>query len=258
MYYIYVDEAGRWPIAWPVYVGVVIEHIKTNVQITNHKAKSTKKATQQIKNYNWKNATDHLSLFGKYKWYDDSKVFNEAQREVLYEKICADKTIFFASWSSNSTEVDNKWIVWGIRNSIAKAIYKWLITNDKLLIKNKRSEIKDTKYTSKKFISWIQEHVSEIALVIDGKTDFGIRKLWGVEVETIVDGDAIVPMISAASIVAKVERDTEMIKHHKKYPQYGFERHKGYGTKAHYAAIEKHGMSKLHRKSFLKKLLLET
>lgn len=56
--------------------------------------------------------------------------------------------------------------------------------------------------------------------MIDGKTDFGIRKLWGVSVETIVDGDAIVPMISAASIVAKVERDREMVKHAVKFPQY--------------------------------------
>lgn len=62
--------------------------------------------------------------------------------------------------------------------------------------------------------------------MIDGKTDFGIRKLWGVEVETIVDGDAIVPMISAASIVAKVERDREMREHAIKFPQYGFEKHK--------------------------------
>ena len=90
--------------------------------------------------------------------------------------------------------------------------------------------------------------------MIDGKTDFGIRKLWGVCVETIVDGDAIVPMISAASIVAKVERDREMIGHAKKFPEYGFAKHKGYGTKAHYDAINQHGMSSLHRTSFLKRI----
>lgn len=73
-------------------------------------------------------------------------------------------------------------------------------------------------------------------------------------VETIVDGDSLVPMISAASIVAKVERDREMKKHALKYPQYGFEKHKGYGTKAHYAAIEKFGMSKIHRRSFLTRI----
>ena len=59
-------------------------------------------------------------------------------------------------------------------------------------------------------------------------------------------------MISAASIVAKVERDRVMRKHAKTYSAYGFDKHKGYGTKAHYAAIESYGTSKIHRISFLK------
>lgn len=58
-------------------------------------------------------------------------------------------------------------------------------------------------------------------------------------------------MISAASIVAKVERDRVMRKYSKTYSAYGFDKHKGYGTKAHYAAIETYGISKIHRRSFL-------
>lgn len=63
-------------------------------------------------------------------------------------------------------------------------------------------------------------------------------------------GDKICASISAASIVAKVYRDHLMEKLHEKYPQYGFAKHKGYGTKEHQEALKKHGLSKIHRKSF--------
>lgn len=70
--------------------------------------------------------------------------------------------------------------------------------------------------------------------------------------ETIIKGDALHPVISCASIIAKVTRDTRMYTYSVEYPEYGFENHVGYGTKAHYAAIQKHGQTILHRKSFLK------
>ncbi len=69
--------------------------------------------------------------------------------------------------------------------------------------------------------------------------------------ETIIKGDELHPVISCASIVAKVSRDTIMTMHAKDHPSYGFEKHSGYGTKAHYEAIKKHGMTILHRKSFI-------
>ncbi|MCG8392545.1 MAG: ribonuclease HII [Pseudomonadales bacterium] len=68
--------------------------------------------------------------------------------------------------------------------------------------------------------------------------------------EAVVKGDGRVPAISAASILAKVARDREMIQLHEKYPQYGFDRHKGYPTKAHLAALEQHGALSEHRRSF--------
>ncbi len=68
--------------------------------------------------------------------------------------------------------------------------------------------------------------------------------------ETIIEGDDQVPAISAASIVAKVTRDRIMAEYHKVYPQYGFDRHKGYGTKAHLAALAEHGACPIHRQSF--------
>lgn len=65
-----------------------------------------------------------------------------------------------------------------------------------------------------------------IKLVLDGKFDFRLRKKLAIVVETIVHGDDLVPQISMASILAKVERDEEMVNYHKKYPQYGFDQHK--------------------------------
>lgn len=68
---------------------------------------------------------------------------------------------------------------------------------------------------------------------------------------SVVGGDAKIYSIAAASIIAKVTRDRIMRRLHKKYPHYNFAQHKGYGTKAHYAALKKYGHSPIHRKSFL-------
>lgn len=73
--------------------------------------------------------------------------------------------------------------------------------------------------------------------------------------EYIIKGDANSMSIAAASILAKVSRDRLMLEYAKEYPQYGFEKHKGYGTKAHTDAILQYGPSPIHRMSFLKKLL---
>ncbi|MBI2888512.1 MAG: ribonuclease HII [Candidatus Liptonbacteria bacterium] len=72
---------------------------------------------------------------------------------------------------------------------------------------------------------------------------------------TIVRGDEKFAAVKLASIVAKVSRDRYMVKLHKKYPQYGFAIHKGYGTKRHFAALRRHGPSEVHRLSFLRTLL---
>jgi len=66
----------------------------------------------------------------------------------------------------------------------------------------------------------------------------------------VVKGDQLVAEISAASILAKVTRDTEMEAHHEDLPQYGFNQHKGYPTAKHIAALQEHGPCKLHRKSY--------
>ena len=89
----------------------------------------------------------------------------------------------------------------------------------------------------------------ELALV-DGNRE----KDFGVPVKTVVHGDSLSASIAAASILAKVSRDDLMMQMARQYPEYGFEIHKGYGTKAHYAALEKFGPCPIHRRTFLKKL----
>ena len=88
----------------------------------------------------------------------------------------------------------------------------------------------------------------DVAL-IDGNR----KKEFGAPVETVVHGDSLSASIAAASVLAKVTRDDIMLEMAKKYPQYGFEIHKGYGTKAHYAALSEYGPCAIHRMTFLKK-----
>ncbi|OTQ81380.1 ribonuclease HII [Gilliamella apis] len=81
---------------------------------------------------------------------------------------------------------------------------------------------------------------------------------FGIQTQAVVKGDLLVAEISAASILAKVTRDREMVELDKLYPQYGLAKHKGYPTKDHLNAIEQHGVNHLYRKSFapIKRLLL--
>jgi ribonuclease HII len=70
--------------------------------------------------------------------------------------------------------------------------------------------------------------------------------------ETIIKGDEKIPLIAAASIIAKTTRDAKMLRFHKKFPQYYFDKHKGYGTELHYKMIKKNGLCPIHRRSFCK------
>lgn len=88
----------------------------------------------------------------------------------------------------------------------------------------------------------------DIAL-IDGNR----AKDFGLPVKTVVKGDSLSANIAAASVLAKVTRDDIMDAMAVQYPQYGFEVHKGYGTKAHYEALRTHGASQIHRMTFLRK-----
>ena len=96
----------------------------------------------------------------------------------------------------------------------------------------------------------IQANVKCDNYLFDGNTTFGVANL-----ETMIKADAKVEEVSAASILAKVTHDREMIEFSKQYPEYSFEKHKGYGTKAHVEAIIAHGYTPEHRRSFQLKSL---
>lgn len=89
--------------------------------------------------------------------------------------------------------------------------------------------------------------------LFDGNTTFGVKGL-----ETMIKADGKVAEVSAASIIAKVTHDRDILEEAKKYPEYQFEKHKGYGTKLHIEMIKKHGYCKIHRKSYKLKALEAT
>lgn len=88
-------------------------------------------------------------------------------------------------------------------------------------------------------------------VLIDGNQMIDIN----IKAETVVSGDAKSESIAAASIIAKVTRDRMLIEFDKKYPEYGFAKHKGYGTKSHIETIQKYGLTDIHRPSFCKKFV---
>ena len=100
--------------------------------------------------------------------------------------------------------------------------------------------------------------MSRAIQALEGKADFALidgnrAKDFGIPLKTVVKGDSLSASIAAASVLAKVARDDIMLELAKEYPEYGFEVHKGYGTKQHYEALRQHGHCPIHRMSFLKK-----
>ena len=91
----------------------------------------------------------------------------------------------------------------------------------------------------------IQKHLPDVEYLFDGNSTFGVDNIT-----TMVKADDKVVEVSAASILAKVTHDREMLEMAKKYPEYGFEKHKGYGTKAHIEALVEHGRCEVHRYTF--------
>ncbi len=121
--------------------------------------------------------------------------------------------------------------------------------------------VTDSKKISEKKREQLFDYVCENALAYGigeaSETEIDGNRIQGLTIPTecVVGGDAKVLSIAAASILAKVARDRKMRELAEQYPQYGFEKHKGYGTKAHYAAIAQYGICPIHRRTFLKKVL---
>jgi ribonuclease HII len=176
-----IDEAGRGPLAGPVYAAAVI-------------------------------LPEHLEIPG----LDDSKKLTDKRRRELFP-IIKEQAIAYGIGLASHEEIDEINILQATFLAMQRAI-------DQL------------------------EGKANFAL-IDGNRE----KDFGLPVMTVVKGDSRSANIAAASVLAKVTRDLYMEELAQKYPEYGFEIHKGYGTKAHYAALTAHGASPVHRQTFLKK-----
>lgn len=157
--------------------------------------------------------------------FKDSKKLSSKAREAWLHKINEARKegwLEYAVIFVSSKVIDKKGLSYAIRSAVSKALIN------------------------------IKKSPNETKILLDG----GLRApSQYLNQETIIKGDEKELSIALASIVAKVARDKRMVSLSKKFPQYGFEKHKGYGTRAHYEAIKNHGITPQHRKSFLKNII---
>lgn len=151
------------------------------------------------------------------EWVDDSKKLSESRREKVYQQIL-DTALYIGIGQATPEEIDEINILQATKKAMRQAA----------------------------------EQVPADVYLIDAVTNLGLK---GVEIP-IIKGDATSYSIAAASIVAKVVRDRQMIQLDEIYPQYGFARNKGYGTAEHIAALKEFGPCPYHRRSFIKNFCL--
>ena len=151
---------------------------------------------------------------------NDSKKLSDKRRRALFEEITAQAVAYGIAFATEQ-EIDEINILQATFLAMRRAMEQLSVRPDIALIDGNR------------------------------ETDFGLP------VRTIVKGDSLSANIAAASILAKVTRDDFMLEQAKRYPEYGFDVHKGYGTRAHYAALREYGPCPIHRRTFLKKFYAE-
>ncbi len=147
---------------------------------------------------------------------DDSKKLSDKKRRELFP-IIQEKALAYGIGFATESEIDEINILQATYLAMERAIGQLSLCPDLLLIDGNRAR------------------------------DFGITA------KTVIHGDSLSASIAAASVLAKVSRDDFMLLQAESYPEYGFDVHKGYGTKAHYCALEQHGPCPIHRTTFLKK-----
>lgn len=174
---------------------------------------------------------------------------DEVGRGSFAGPVCVGAVIFPRDCEIIKGVADSKLLAPRQREELAIRIknqaISWAVAEISISIINKVGIGKATQVAFRKAIKLLSKPPDFI--LIDA---FYIKHLNRKRQKAIKDGDTICASISAASIIAKVYRDKLMKKLSKIYPQYGFAKHKGYGTKKHQEAIKKYGLSKIHRKSF--------
>ncbi|MGI2069326.1 ribonuclease HII [Shewanella baltica] len=150
---------------------------------------------------------------------NDSKKLTEKRREALFDEIC-DKALCYHVGRASPAEIDELNILHATMLAMQRAVAGLNITPELVLVDGNRSPI------------FVAHNGAELTS------------------HSIIKGDGLIASISAASIIAKVTRDREMDVLDAAYPQYGFAKHKGYPTKAHFEAIAEHGVFDQYRKSF--------
>ena len=178
-----VDEAGRGPLAGPVFAAAVILPPDTIIEGVN-----------------------------------DSKKLSEKKREALFD-IIREKALAYGIAAADHNEIDD-------------------------------INILNATYLAMRRALEMLEPAPDL-IIVDGNR---LPPELPAEGRTLVKGDALCHSIACASVLAKVSRDRFMLTMAEKYPEYRFDKHKGYGTAAHIAALREHGMCPIHRRSFLKKI----
>lgn len=211
-----IDEVGRGPLAGPV-VAAAATVRNDKFLISNFQTSS-----------NDQNPNDKM-----FDLVRDSKTLSEKQREKIFDFIM--KNFYVGVGMCNHKTVDRMNILEASFLAMKAALA------DLRRIRNQELGIR-VKNKSRTMI-----HDSKFIILIDGN-----KKIPNLSMEqkAIVRGDKYIKSISAASIIAKVTRDRMMHNYHKKYPDYGFDKHKGYGTKLHKGMIASYGPCKIHRRSF--------
>lgn len=229
-YIVGIDEVGRGPIAGPV---AVCAFLMKDDLFYKHE---TSIKLPKLK---------------------DSKKLSKKQREVWFEYLKVAKTEGFCDYHVSfisSENIDKFGIAKCIQKALNESLQKVTAQNSsnfpRFTLKgsdtDKNLEDSVSRNTNENYENPVSLDLFHIYL------DGGLHapKEY-INQETIIRGDELHPVISLASIVAKVSRDAVMTKYAKVYPKYGFEKHVGYGTRAHYEAIKKYGQTPIHRKSFI-------
>ena len=236
------DEVGRGPLAGPVVACAVALR---NSQLL----KSKNQTSSEIRNVEYEIQNTKM-----WDLVRDSKKLSEKQREKVFDFICQQFHVGIGLCSHETIDRIN--ILEASFLAMKKAVQELLrkIPNDQFhtlnrfqISNNPLRQVKDEPSKMRSENTKYKIPDTRYMILVDGNKTI---PNFSFEQRAIIGGDRLVKSISAASIVAKVTRDRMMDVFAEKYPSYGFEKHSGYGTKAHLDALTLHGPCAIHRKSF--------